>query len=93
MIIIEAAKLFCGVEIDMDKFADCTKRGEQSSTKLYNQEFVHGTRGAECFAAFLFSRDAEIQLLSFIVYKKAYPAHHNNRQKYCIHKHRILRLH
>ena len=52
MLIIEAAKPFCGVEIDMDEFADCTKRGERSSTKLYNQEFVYGTREAECFAAF-----------------------------------------
>jgi len=51
MIIKEAAKPFCGVEIDMDEFAECTKRGERSSTKLYNQEFVHGTRVAECFAA------------------------------------------
>ena len=50
MLIIEAAKPFCGVEIDMDEFADCTKRGERSSTKLYNQEFVYGTREAECFA-------------------------------------------
>ena len=37
----------------MDKFADCTKRDEQSSTKLYSQEYVHGTR------------DAEMHLLSF----------------------------
>ena len=36
----------------MDKFADCTMRGAQSATKLYHQESVHGTRGAECFAAF-----------------------------------------
>jgi len=50
MLIIEAAKPFCGVEIDMDEFADCTKRGERSSAKLYNQEFVYGTREAECFA-------------------------------------------
>ena len=60
MLIIEAAKPFCGVEIDMDEFADCTKRGERSSTKLYNQEFVHGTRGAECFAACCFRGFAEM---------------------------------
>jgi len=40
----KASIAFCCVEIDMDKFADCTKRGEQCSTKLYNQEYVQGTR-------------------------------------------------
>jgi len=40
----------------MDKFADCTKRDEQSSTKLYNQEYVHGTRDAEMHLLFLFTR-------------------------------------
>ena len=37
----------------MNKFADCTKRGARSATKLYKQEFVHGTRRAEIFAAFM----------------------------------------
>ena len=37
----------------MDRFEDCTKRGELCSTKLYNQENVQGTR------------DAEMHLLSF----------------------------
>ena len=36
----------------MNRFEDCTKRDAQSATKLYNQESVHGTRGAECFAVF-----------------------------------------
>ena len=40
----------------MDKFADCTKRDEQSSTKLYSQEYVHGTRDAEMHLLFLFTR-------------------------------------
>ena len=31
----------------MDKFADCTDRGAQSATKLYNQEYVQGTRDEE----------------------------------------------
>ena len=38
----------------MEIFADCTKRGAQSATKLYNQKPVHGTRGAELFAGLLF---------------------------------------
>ena len=50
----KAAKLFCGVDFDMNQFADCTERGAQSATELYNQELVHGTRGAEIFAAFNF---------------------------------------
>lgn len=44
-----AAKLFCGVNFDMNQFADCMERGAQSATELYNQELVHGTRGAERF--------------------------------------------
>ena len=40
---------FCGVDIDMKRFEDCTKRDAQSAAKLYNQESVHGTRGAELF--------------------------------------------
>ena len=28
----------------MDKFADCTMRGVRSTTKLYNQKDVQGTR-------------------------------------------------
>jgi hypothetical protein len=31
----------------MDRFADCTKRGAQSATKLYHQKSVQGTRDAE----------------------------------------------
>ncbi len=31
----------------MDKFADCTERGAQSATNLYNQEYVQGTRDEE----------------------------------------------
>ena len=38
---------FLHVEIDMDKFADCTRHGAQSAAKLYNQKFVQGTRDAE----------------------------------------------
>ena len=41
---IKRQQYFCSVEIDMDEFLECTKRGERSSTKLYNQEFVQGTR-------------------------------------------------
>jgi hypothetical protein len=33
----------------MNRFEDCTKRDAQSVAKLYNQESVHGTRGAELF--------------------------------------------
>ena len=40
----KAVIAFRSVEIDMDGFADCTKRGAQSATKLYNQEAVQGTR-------------------------------------------------
>lgn len=47
-----AAKLFCGVDFDMNQFADCMERGAQSATELYNQELVHGTRGAERFCCF-----------------------------------------
>ena len=49
----KAVIAFRSVEIDMDRFADCTMRGAQSATKLYHQESVHGTRGAECFAVLL----------------------------------------
>lgn len=49
-----AAKLFCGVDFDMNQFADCMERGAQSATELYNQELIHGTRGAEIFAAFFY---------------------------------------
>ena len=39
----------------MDKFADCTERGAQSATKLYNQEYVQGTRDEEIhFGVFSF---------------------------------------
>ena len=31
----------------MDNCADCTMRGAQSATKLYNQAVVQGTRVAE----------------------------------------------
>ena len=41
------ATTFLHVEIDMDKFADCTRHGAQSAAKLYNQKFVQGTRDAE----------------------------------------------
>ena len=40
----KAVIAFRSVEIDVDGFADCTKRGAQSATKLYNQEAVQGTR-------------------------------------------------
>ena len=40
---------FCGVDIDMNRFEDYTKRDAQSVAKLYNQESVHGTKGAELF--------------------------------------------
>lgn len=33
----------------MDRFADCTKRGAQSATKLYHQKSVQGTREQKCF--------------------------------------------
>ena len=40
----KAVIAFRSVEIDMDGFVDCTERGAQSATKLYNQEDVQGTR-------------------------------------------------
>ena len=41
----------------MEKFADCTKRGERSSTKLYNQEFFQGTRVCRNDYCVLFTSD------------------------------------
>lgn len=36
----------------MDKFTDCTKHDAQSAAKLYNLEYVHGTRDAEIHPGF-----------------------------------------
>jgi len=70
MIIIEAAKLFCGVEIDMDEFADCTKRGERSSTKLYNLRICPWNEGSRIFCCFLCFRGFAEIIAVFLFQRK-----------------------
>ena len=37
----------------MDRFADCTKRGARSATKLYNLQICPGNEGAEMHFRYL----------------------------------------
>ena len=51
----KTATSFCGVDIDMDQCAECSKRDARSAAKLNSQTVVHGTRGAEYVAVLNFS--------------------------------------